>query len=217
MRFVIPILLTLSLIGLSTSGSLAQRPPGLECPATDVWVSENTVTDGDKVTFHANLTGGNVDRNLLRYFWSIDRGKIVGGQGTAVIVVDTTGTGPAGSITATMDIEPYRDCCWVTFETVFVRRNGPLTKADVFWDWFRTNASELYYNESSENAILDKLRFELQKADPNLTFEIGPKQNDKRDFTLNHSNNKTGQKILKDFTARAPEISSFNIRIANLN
>ncbi len=213
-----PILLTLSLIGLFTSGSLAQRPPGLpECPAVDVLVSEGTVTDGDKVTFHVNLTGGSVDRTLLKYFWQIDRGKIVEGQGTPVIVVDTTGTATSGSIMATIDIEPYRECCWAMSESVFVRRTGPLTKADVFWEWFRTNASELYYNESAENPILDKLRHELQKADPNLTFKIGPKQNDKRDFTLNHSNKKTGQKILKDFIARAPEIYSFNILIANLN
>src|SRR6266480_3633683 len=55
---------------------------------------------------------------------------------------------------------------------------APKTKADIFWDWFRANETRLYdYERRENNGVIEELRSELLKVDPNLTLEIQPKGN----------------------------------------
>src|SRR5688500_6080656 len=82
---------------LFVAGVTAQRPQ-VECPGRIVTRSQAVATDGDVISFEVWLGGGNLDLTPITYNWTIDRGKIVGGQGTSVVLVDTTNTGPAGSI-----------------------------------------------------------------------------------------------------------------------
>ncbi len=110
MKFIFLKFQTVALIAVFAWVVSAQDDPRVECPGTRVLVSDEAVTDGDNVTFHVELTNGNVDRGTLEYNWIVDRGRIVSGQGTPVIVVRTSGMGSIGSVTATVDIEPYGEC-----------------------------------------------------------------------------------------------------------
>ena len=79
-----------------------------------------------------DLTNGNVDRSILKYTWYIDHGRMLTGQATPVITVDTTGQSP-GSITATIDISPYPDCEWISSDTTRILPTRSVTEADQFW------------------------------------------------------------------------------------
>jgi hypothetical protein len=119
--------------------------PRLDCPRIEVMASAETVTDGDTLTFQFVITGGDLDLTNLKYYWHIDRGKIEGDESSPVIVVDTTGQGPAGSITATAEVSSLGPVCpRVMSETVYVRRKGVQTKEDLFWKWFQQNQGKLF-------------------------------------------------------------------------
>jgi hypothetical protein len=64
------------------------RPP--VCPSLSISCPTDLVLPGETATVSLNISGGS---NLnLRYTWQVSAGKIIGGQGTPVISVDTTGT-----------------------------------------------------------------------------------------------------------------------------
>jgi hypothetical protein len=44
-----------------------------------------------------------------------------------------------------------------------------------FWNWFTRHESKLFDFERDRERIFDELATELQKVDPDLTFEFGPK------------------------------------------
>jgi hypothetical protein len=52
-----------------------------------------------------------------------------------------------------------------------------------FWTWFHQHEAELFDFEADQERIFDRLATELQKVDPNLTFEFGPK-GPKREFVI---------------------------------
>ena len=168
------------------------------------------VVDGETVTFHFEMAHGNVDKSLLKYNWMIERGRIVSGQGTPVVIVDTTGAGPAGSVTATIEIGgPYPECCWLTSETVRVRRKGQLSKPDVFWEWFVENTDRIRYYDSpyikGETEILDELSERLREVDPKLTFKIlaAEPYGNARKIVIGYSL-RSSRKVLDDLISRAP-------------
>jgi hypothetical protein len=208
--FVIPLVF---LIAALVDGISAQDNVKVECPGTRVLSSAEAVTEGERVTFHVELVGGNVDRSKLEYNWTVNHARILGGQGTPVITVSTAGEGARGSITATVDINPYRDCCWVTSQTVYVRRNGERTNADLFWEWLWFNGGKLQYAELAENAELRiEIRERLDQIDPNLTLELGPKgDGGKREIIVGHKNKPSESKEVIEFVARAPNLVVFNI------
>ena len=45
-----------------------------------------------------------------------------------------------------------------------------------FWHWFTQHEAELFDFESDQERFFDQLSTELEKVDPNLTFEFGPKE-----------------------------------------
>lgn len=196
----------LAAVGVLGFSAFAQDHAKLQCPATRVIASANAVTDGDEVTFQVELTGGNVDRSKLEYHWTVDRGKIVSGQGSPVVFVSTSGEGSAGSVTATVDISPYRDCCWVASESVYVRRKGQRTNADLFWEWMWFNGAQVQYADLPENSsIQTDIREWLDQIDPNLTLDIGPKgEGGKRDLIVGYMGETYDSKAVADFVARAP-------------
>ncbi|MDR2602054.1 MAG: hypothetical protein LBC53_06350 [Spirochaetaceae bacterium] len=54
---------------------------------------------------------------------------------------------------------------------------------DNFWKWFKKYSEKLFYYEKNGD-VLDELGDELRKINENLTFEFGPSDNNKRDFTI---------------------------------
>lgn len=207
-QFILP----LALLAILAGSAFAQRnPPGTQCGATRLIASAERVVDGEMVSFQLEMHGGNIDRSLLLYQWVVDRGRIVSGQGTPVIIVDTAGQGPAGVVTATIGIGgPYPDCCWTTSESTRVRRKGELTKADVFWEWFFENNYRFYSYDSpyrkNEPETLEDLTERLAEVDPKLTFKIlpGEKNGGPRKLVFGYTGNRKKDKVVDDFIARAP-------------
>lgn len=212
--FNLPIL---ALIAVFVCGVSAQNNAKLECPGTLVLSSADAVTDGEMVTFHVERMGGNIDVGLLEYNWTLDRGRIVSGQGTPVVIVGSSGVGAAGSVTATVEITPSRECSCVTSQTSYVRRKGPPTNADMFWEWLWFNGANPQFSELSENAdIAKEVRERLDQVDPNLTLELGTREDGgKREIIVGHKGNPYDSKAVTEFVARAPNLVIANIVFMN--
>jgi hypothetical protein len=94
--------------GIST---LAQTPTK-KCPTVIVNCPNDAPEPGKPVTFTANIDGAD-PKPVLTYEWSVSTGKIVGGQGTTEILVDTVDD----SITATVRINGLGAGCYQQLAT----------------------------------------------------------------------------------------------------
>lgn len=93
----------------STTVLVNRCPPRLPvCPNVVVSCPDNIVL-GEPLTFTSNITGGSGNPNPV-YNWTVSAGRIIEGQGTSTIRVDTNGL--AGqTLTATLSMEGYGlDC-----------------------------------------------------------------------------------------------------------
>jgi hypothetical protein len=83
-------------------------PPPKSCPTVQV-TCPDSVTENAPITFAANVTGGTPNITPI-YNWTVSGGRIIAGQGTPAISVDTTGL--AGqTIRATLDVGGYDVPC----------------------------------------------------------------------------------------------------------
>ena len=105
-RPVIAVLVLLAAIATTSLPASAQE--AVSCPTVTVSCPDS-VRVGEDLIFTAGVSGG--DTNIQpTYNWTVSAGTISSGQGTATIIVDTTGTG-GQTITATVDIGGYaREC-----------------------------------------------------------------------------------------------------------
>jgi hypothetical protein len=85
----------------------------------------------------------------------------------------------------------------------FGRRAG-LTPEQAFWNWFQKNEDSLFDFEKNQAEIFDRLSTELHKIDPNLTFEFGPKENDRREFTISADGIRKAFPAVEKLFASAP-------------
>lgn len=69
------------------------------CPRLSVTCPTNPALDGERVTFSAEAMA----LGRKKYRWQVSAGKIVSGQGTLRIIVDTSGVG-GRTITATVEM-----------------------------------------------------------------------------------------------------------------
>ena len=58
------------------------------------------------------------------------------------------------------------------------------TPEEKFWKWFQKNEAIIFDFEKDQEKIFDRLAAEMQKVNPSLTFEFGPKVNNKREFII---------------------------------
>jgi len=72
------------------------------CPTLSVSAPIQPDNPGGAITFTANVTGGTQDSPT--YDWTVSEGKIIDGQGTSQIVVQTTPEMAGKSVTATVEI-----------------------------------------------------------------------------------------------------------------
>jgi hypothetical protein len=79
------------------------------CPAIEI-VCPNMVGLGEPVTFNARLTGGVPANTNAVYNWTVSVGRIIEGQGTDTIKVDTTGAG-GQSVKASLSVGGYNLEC----------------------------------------------------------------------------------------------------------
>lgn len=123
-------------------------PPEIACPNVTVSCPERGTEDAP-VTFTATVTGGTPSITPT-YSWTISAGRIISGQGTPSITVDTKGMG-GQSIRANLEIGGYgMRCpagCATAIETVTRSR-----KFDEYYDIARND----------EKARLDNYAIQLQ-------------------------------------------------------
>jgi hypothetical protein len=74
------------------------------CPTIFISCPTDLPIPGAPVPISVNISGVGVDKFNLKYKWQVSPGKIVGGQGTAVISVDITGI-VGQSVVATVEID----------------------------------------------------------------------------------------------------------------
>lgn len=105
----------------------------VSCPAT--------FKEGEAITFTAGVVGG--DPNVVpRYTWTIVMGRIIEGQGTSSIKVDTLGFGRA--YTATVSISGFNPGCPATASCSLIDESGmvpPARKFDSYGIVARKNES----------------------------------------------------------------------------
>jgi hypothetical protein len=132
-------------------------PPQPVCPNVSI-VCPDKAEVGQPLTFSSNLTGGTPGITPI-YNWTVSAGRILDGQGTSSIRVDTTGL--AGqTVTATLSMGGYTLECSATCSVQF-----PVPVECRKFDEYPAIA----YND--EKARLDNYAIELQN-DPTATAYV---------------------------------------------
>ncbi len=91
---------------------------GVSCPPL--------VKKGEAITFTADVVGG--DPNIVpRYSWTVAAGRIIEGQGTSSIKVDTSGL--AQGYTATVSISGFNPSCPATASCSLIDESGMVSPA----------------------------------------------------------------------------------------
>src|SRR5215471_18332642 len=100
------LLLILFLLAISLLNRQVQDP-NLACPVLKVTCPE-VVESGKTIKFKASVTGGKSKE--ISYNWTVDKGRIVFGQGTATIEVDLEGE-DCKNVTATVELGGVDPSC----------------------------------------------------------------------------------------------------------
>ncbi|HKR58289.1 MAG TPA: hypothetical protein VJS64_01045 [Pyrinomonadaceae bacterium] len=124
------------------------------CPSVGIICPEQ-IAVGQPVTFTSSLTGGSGNVPAI-YNWTISSGKIISGQGTNSITVDTTGM-EGRALSASLSMAGYEDECLATCMIQF-----PALIAGRKFDQFPDIA------RNDEKARLDNFTIGLQN-DPTAT------------------------------------------------
>ena len=81
---------------------------GAQCPTVSVTGPAAITQPGDSMVFRAVVNGGEAKKI---YAWSVDKGTIIEGQGTPVIVVATDNSVAGDNLTATVEIVDSKGEC----------------------------------------------------------------------------------------------------------
>ncbi|MTV36708.1 hypothetical protein [Duganella radicis] len=80
-----------------------------------------------------------------------------------------------------------------------------------FWLWFQQNEDEIFNFESNQEVVFDKLAARMQKINPSLTFEFGPKEGRMRDFVISADGIKDAFPNVEKLYAAAPELKKWKV------
>lgn len=145
------ILVTVEAVGygctLKAEGTITMVERG-PCPKLSVY-SDDTVSPGQTLTMDALIQLG--DPNVTPTFrWMISAGKIVSGQGTSSINIDTTGA--SGTITGTVEIGGYQSQCDSTASSTTSLVSKPQTRK---FDEFSPMMKDEVINERLDNFAIE--------------------------------------------------------------
>lgn len=79
-----------------------------------------------------------------------------------------------------------------------------------FWKWFVQHQDELLDFEADREQVFDLLAIELQKVDPHLTFEFGPKE-PKREFVISAGGIKGSFSAVASLVNAAPPLFRWRV------
>jgi hypothetical protein len=148
------LLTSLTAPALSPAAKERQATPWSQqaCPRVSV-SCPSFLKNGEAITFSADVGGG--DPNVVpRYTWTIAAGRIIGGQGTSSIKVDTVGFG-GHAYTATVSISGFDPSCPATASCSFVDESGMVPPARKFDSYGRVT-------RKNERARLDAFAVQLK-------------------------------------------------------
>jgi hypothetical protein len=85
-------------------------------------------------------------------------------------------------------------------------------KQAYFWNWFLKNADNYFHFEQNQNILFTKLKLELEKINPNLTFEFSPILKDHtREFIISADGIKSIFPIVQDLVKQAPDLTKWKV------
>jgi hypothetical protein len=99
----------------------------------------------------------------------------------------------------------------VLFTMISFSSISGISKEMIFWKWFEQNQDKLFNFEQNQNEIFKELTIQLHKIDNNLTFEFGPKINNKRDFVISADGIRKSFPSVEFLYNAKPELDKWNI------
>src|SRR5262245_46726753 len=75
-----------------------------------------------------------------------------------------------------------------------------------FWKWFQANEARLFSWENDREATFNALEEAMHNVDPNLTFEISPVIDGKREFVISADGIQDGFPAVEALYASAPSL-----------
>lgn len=85
-----------------------QRAP--LCSQATITAIQNSIKEGETITFTANVYASGIEDDKLKYDWKISAGKIISGQRTKQLTVEVPAGSASNFITASFDIEDDGIC-----------------------------------------------------------------------------------------------------------
>jgi len=89
---------------------------------------------------------------------------------------------------------------------LFSCKRGGVTREQDFRNWFKSNEDTLFNFEKNRERTLDKLRTEMHKLNPSLTFEFGPIEDGRREFVISADGIKNAFPEVEALYAAAPSL-----------
>jgi hypothetical protein len=86
------------------------------------------------------------------------------------------------------------------------------TPEQAFWSWFQKNEDSLFDFEKDQERIFERLTTELHKINPSLTFEFGPKENGRREFTISADGIRNAFPAVEKLYASAPALPRWKLQ-----
>jgi hypothetical protein len=85
-----------------------------------------------------------------------------------------------------------------------------MTAQHEFWNWFLQHEAELFDFEADRERIFDQLAAALQRVDPNLTFEFGPRQA-RREFVISAGGIKSAFPVVSALAGAVPPLERWRV------
>ncbi|WP_444844263.1 hypothetical protein [Duganella caerulea] len=80
-----------------------------------------------------------------------------------------------------------------------------------FWSWFQQNEGEIFDFENNQEIVFGKLAAQMQKINPSLTFEFGPKKDGIREFVISADGIKDAFPSVEKLYAAAPQLKKWRV------
>lgn len=86
-----------------------------------------------------------------------------------------------------------------------------MTPQEIFWAWFHDNENAIFDYESAQEEIFDSIGEQLRRIDKDLTFEIGAKHEESREFVISAGGIKRAFPSVTTLAAAAPYLNRWKI------